>query len=57
MPVQYWRTVSVTAPMSVMAGCTSTVAMLMQAQGLAFLESTGFDFFAMDHQGHVHTKT
>lgn len=57
MPVQHWRTVSVTAPMSVMAGCTSTVAMLMQAQGLAFLESSGFDYFAIDHQGHVHTKT
>ena len=57
MPVQYWRTVSVTAPMTVMAGCASTVAMLMQAQGLAFLESSGFDYFAIDHQGHVHTKT
>lgn len=57
MPVQHWRTVSVTAPMSVMAGCTSTVAMLMQAQGLAFLESSGFDYFAIDHQGHVRTKT
>lgn len=57
MPVQHWRTVSVTAPMSVMAGCTSTLAMLMQAQGLAFLETSGFDYFAIDHQGHVHTKT
>jgi len=57
LPVQHWRTVSVTAPMAVMAGCTSTVAMLMQEQGLAFLESCGFDFFAIDHQGHVYTKT
>lgn len=57
MPVQHWRTVSVTAPMAVMAGCTSTVAMLMQAKGLAFLESSGFNYFAIDHQGHVYTKT
>jgi thiamine biosynthesis lipoprotein len=56
-PVRYWQTVSVTAPMAVMAGCCSTIAMLMQEQGLAFLESSGFDFFAINHQGHVHTKT
>jgi len=53
-PVKYWRTVSVTAPLAVLAGCTNTMAMLKEAQGLEFLESTGFDFFAIDQAGEVH---
>jgi thiamine biosynthesis lipoprotein len=55
-PVKYWRTVSVTAPAAVVAGCTSTMAMLMEEKGLAFLQATGFDFLAMDHTGKVHMR-
>ena len=55
-PVNYWRTVSVSAPMTVLAGCTTTMAMLQEEQGLSFLESTGFDFFAIDSSGQFHTK-
>jgi len=53
-PVKHWRTVSVTAPLAVLAGCTTTMAMLKEAQGLSFLKSTGFDFLAIDHDGVVH---
>ena len=55
-PVTYWRSVSVTAPATVVAGCTSTMAMLMEERGLAFLQATGFDFLAMDYTGKVHVR-
>jgi thiamine biosynthesis lipoprotein len=54
MPVSYWRSVSVTSPATVVSGCTTTMAMLKEAEGLAFLQATGFDFFAIDHTGKVH---
>jgi thiamine biosynthesis lipoprotein len=56
-PVKHWRTVSVTAPLAVLAGCTTTMAMLKEAQGLSFLKSTGFDFLAIDHDGVVHVHS
>jgi thiamine biosynthesis lipoprotein len=56
-PVKHWRTVSVTAPLAVLAGCTTTMAMLKEARGLEFLESTGFDFFAIDQAGEVHVHS
>ena len=56
-PVKHWRTVSVTAPLAVLAGCTTTMAMLKEAQGLSFLKSTGFDFLAIDHAGEVHVHS
>jgi len=56
MPVSYWRSVSVTSPATVVSGCTTTMAMLKEADGLAFLQATGFDFFAIDHAGKVHLR-
>jgi thiamine biosynthesis lipoprotein len=56
LSVQHWRTVSVTSPASVVSGCTSTMAMLKEADGLAFLQATGFDFLAIDHTGMVHVR-
>ena len=56
MPVSYWRSVSVTSPATVVSGCTTTMAMLKEAEGLAFLQATGFDFFAIDHTGQVHLR-
>lgn len=55
-PVKHWRTVSVTAPATVVAGCTSTMAMLMEEDGLAFLQATGFDFLAIDCKGKVYVR-
>jgi thiamine biosynthesis lipoprotein len=56
MPVSYWRCVSVTAPAAVVSGCTSTMAMLKEEDGLAFLQATGFEFFAIDDTGKVHVR-
>ena len=56
MPVSYWRSVSVTSPATVVSGCATTMAMLKEADGLAFLQATGFDFFAIDHTGTVHLR-
>ena len=55
-PVKFWRSVSVTAPAAVVAGCTSTMTMLKEEEGLAFLQATGFDFLAIDHAGKVHMR-
>jgi hypothetical protein len=32
------------------------MAMLMEEEGLPFLQATGFDFLAMDHTGKVHMR-
>jgi len=54
MPVTHWRTVSVMAPLAVVAGNCCTIAMLAQADGLAFLRASGMNFLAADAQGEVH---
>ena len=56
MPVSHWRSVSVLAPVAIAAGSCATIAMLMQADGLAFLEQSGMAFLAIDQQGEVFRK-
>jgi thiamine biosynthesis lipoprotein len=53
-PVNYWRSISVLASQVVIAGGYSTVAMLMECEGLNFLQSSGLEFLAIDQQGAVH---
>jgi thiamine biosynthesis lipoprotein len=55
-PVTHWRSVSVLAPLAVVAGNCTTIAMLKQAQGLKFLEASGMAYLAVDQQGVIHTK-
>ena len=55
-PVTYWRSVSVLAPLAVLAGNCSTIAMLKQADGLAFLDAAGVDYLAIDQQGAIHIR-
>ena len=55
-PVTQWRSVSVLAPLAVVAGTCSTITMLKQAQGLDFLRSTGMAYLAVDHEGQVHQR-
>lgn len=55
-PVSHWRTVSVTAPLAVLAGCVATIAMLLEADGLAFLQSSGHPFIAVDQTGQLFTN-
>jgi thiamine biosynthesis lipoprotein len=54
-PVGHWRTVSVTAPLAVVAGCAATIAMLQGPQGLDFLRQSGHPFVAMAHDGQIHS--
>jgi FAD:protein FMN transferase len=53
MPVSYWRSVTVLAPLTSAAGATSTIAMLLQEQGLDYLQNSGFAFLAIDHLGET----
>lgn len=55
-PVSHWRSVSVLAPSTIAAGSYSTIAMLKQAQGKAFLEDSGVTYLAIDHLGVMHRK-
>lgn len=50
-PVNHWRSVSVLAPSALVAGSCTTIAMLKQADGLAFLDATGFTYLAVDPGG------
>ncbi len=53
-PVQGWRSVSVCAPLALTAGACSTIAMLKQAHGLAFLNDSKLPFLAIDAGGQTH---
>lgn len=54
MPVTYWRSVSVLAPLAVLGGSLSTIAMLKGAEGLSFLAASGVAYLAIDGNGAVH---
>jgi thiamine biosynthesis lipoprotein len=54
MPVCYFRSVSVLAPLAALAGSVSTIAMLKEADGLAFLAASGLAYFAIDSSGNAH---
>jgi thiamine biosynthesis lipoprotein len=54
MPVEYWRSVSVLAPLALAAGSYSTIAMLKQEAGLEFLQTQGTGFLAIDRSAQVY---
>lgn len=56
MPVSHWRSISVLGPLAIAAGSSSTIAMLMQQDGLAFLEQSGMAYLAIDQQGQLFRK-
>ena len=53
-PVSYWRSITVLASQVVIAGGYTTIAMLMERDGLDFLRASGLDFLAIDQQGSVY---
>jgi len=55
-PVSYWRSVSVQAASALQAGSLATVAMLKEAQALAFLAQQNVSYLAVDQQGCLHHK-
>ena len=55
-PVAHWRSVSVVAPLCVLAGACATIAMLKPVEeGLAFLQGEGLRFLGIDAAGGRHT--
>jgi thiamine biosynthesis lipoprotein len=53
-PVSYWQSVTVLASQVVIAGAYTTIAMLMEHNGLDFLQSSGLDFLAIDLKGSIY---
>jgi FAD:protein FMN transferase len=53
MPVRFWRSVSVLAPMAIAAGSCSTITMLKQQDGLNFLNASDMAYLAVNDQGQM----
>ncbi len=51
MPVAHWQSVSVVAPLCVVAGSCATIAMLQEARGEAFLAAQGLHYVAVGADG------
>ncbi|HYR01556.1 MAG TPA: FAD:protein FMN transferase [Casimicrobiaceae bacterium] len=51
MPVAHWQSVSVVAPLAIVAGSCATIAMLMQAAGEGFLAAQGLSYVAVAADG------
>ena len=55
-PVAHWRSMSVVAPLCVLAGACATIAMLKPVdEALAFLASEGLRYLGIDASGELHT--
>ena len=53
MPVRYWQSVSVVSPLCVVAGSCATIAMLLEADAPAFLESQGVQWLGIEADGSL----
>jgi thiamine biosynthesis lipoprotein len=53
MPAAYWQSVSVVAPLCVVAGSCATIAMLREATAEAFLQAQGYRFVVVAPDGSV----
>jgi FAD:protein FMN transferase len=51
LPASHWQSVSVLAPLALVAGSYSTIAMLMELKALEFLQLSGLPYLAVDQQG------
>ncbi|WP_088278399.1 FAD:protein FMN transferase [Ideonella sp. A 288] len=56
LPVTHWRSISVLAPLAVVAGNCATIGMLLQERALDFLDASGTQYLAIDQQGEVHLR-
>jgi FAD:protein FMN transferase len=52
-PVSYWQSITVLAPNTTMAGALTTIAMLKEADGLAWLDTQNVAYVAVRHDGVV----
>ena len=53
-PVRHWQSVSVVAPMCVVAGTCATIAMLLESKGGAFLDAQRVGYLAIAGDGSLH---
>lgn len=53
-PVNFWRSVSLLAPLSVTAGTYTTIAMLKEQDGLDWLKQSGLSYLAIDLENTIH---
>jgi thiamine biosynthesis lipoprotein len=53
-PVMHWQSVSVLAPLCVLAGSCATIAMLLQGEAEGFLAGEGVAYLAVDSAGVLH---
>jgi FAD:protein FMN transferase len=53
MPVTYWRSISIMAPLAIAAGSHSTIAMLKQENALEWLKQSGFSYLAQANNGEL----
>jgi thiamine biosynthesis lipoprotein len=53
-PVTRWQSVSVIAPLCVLAGSCATIAMLFEGEAEAFLAREGVEYLAVDSGGVLH---
>ncbi len=56
-PARTWQSVSVLAPSALIAGAFTTIAMLLEEEGLPFLRSTGLSFLAVDQSGTLYQES
>lgn len=56
MPVRHWRSVTVAAPVAVAAGGYTTIAMLLEAEAVTYLEATGLPWIAVGPDGALHSS-
>jgi thiamine biosynthesis lipoprotein len=54
MPVTHWQSISVVAPLCIVAGSCATIAMLFEERALAFLAAQRYDYLAIDAAGQLH---
>ena len=53
-PVSAWQSISVLAPLCVLAGSCATIAMLCESEAEAFLSREGVTYLAVDSNGTLH---
>jgi Membrane-associated lipoprotein involved in thiamine biosynthesis len=56
-PVTNWQSISVLAPLCVVAGSCATIAMLLEGEAEAFLAREGVAYLAVDSAGVLHAPT
>jgi thiamine biosynthesis lipoprotein len=55
-PVSYWQSVSVVAPLAIVAGSYSTISMLKETTATDFLDGLGFQYFCINQEGQYTSR-